>query len=104
MAICEILDVAVAGLGEAPSTADVLFERGMMCASGRSVPADLVSAHMWFNLAAMKGNPEAARLRREIAAEMSDSEIGQAQRAARDWLKVHPEPAVAPAPALRAAA
>jgi len=26
-------------------------------------------------------------MRREIAAEMSDAEIGQAQRAARDWLK-----------------
>jgi hypothetical protein len=35
----------------------------------------------------MKGNADAARMRREIAAEMSDAEIGQAQRAARDWLK-----------------
>jgi hypothetical protein len=25
---------------------------------------------------------------------MKDAEIGQAQRAARDWLKTHPEPAV----------
>jgi hypothetical protein len=33
-------------------------------------------------------------MRREIAALMSDSEIGQAQRAARDWLKAHPLPAV----------
>jgi hypothetical protein len=32
-------------------------------------------------------------MRREIAAEMTDSEIGQAQRAARDWLKSHPETA-----------
>ena len=54
-------------LGEAPATADMLFELGMMYASGRSVPPDLVNAHKWFNLAAMKGNPEAARLRREVA-------------------------------------
>ena len=42
----------------------------------------------------MKGHAEAAQLRREIAAEMMDAEIGQAQRAARDWLKAHPEPVV----------
>jgi TPR repeat protein len=82
--------------------AEGLFELGMMYASGRSVPADLVSAHQWFNLAAQKGHADAARMRREIAAEMTDSEIGQAQRAARDWLKTHA--VTAPAPQLRAAA
>jgi hypothetical protein len=104
MARYEITDIAGAGLAEAPATADVLFELGMMYASGRSVPTDLVAAHKWFNLAAMKGSAEAARLRREIAVEMSDAEIGQAQRAARDWLKAHPEPAPAPAPTMRVAA
>jgi hypothetical protein len=102
MARYEILDVATAGLGEAP-TADTLFELGMMYASGRSVPPDLVIAHKWFNLAAMSGNTDAVRLRREIAAEMTDAQIGQAQRAARDWLKQHPQVAK-PAPQLRSAA
>jgi TPR repeat protein len=51
------------------------------------VPADYVSAHKWFNLAAMRGNADAARLRREIAVEMSEAEIAVAQRAARHWLK-----------------
>jgi uncharacterized protein len=92
MARFELPDAATAGIGEAPATADMLFEFGMMYASGRSAPADLVSAHKWFNLAAMKGHAEAVQRRREIAAEMSDAEIGQAQRAARDWLKAHPEP------------
>ena len=59
----------------------------MMYSVGRSVPADLVSAHKWFNLAAWRGNKEAARLRREIAEQMSEEEIAQAQRAARAWLK-----------------
>ena len=76
----------------------------MMYASGREVPVDLVTAHKWFNIAAMKGHAEAAQLRREVAAEMADAEIGQAQRAARDWLKAHPEPVAAPVIALRAAA
>jgi TPR repeat protein len=75
-----------------------------MYSSGREVPVDLVTAHKWFNIAAMKGHAEGARMRREIAAEMQDAEIGQAQRAARDWLKVHAAPVTAAAPALRAAA
>ena len=88
----------------APVSADDMFELGMIHSSGRDGPADLVTAHMWFNLSAMKGNAEAARLRREIAAEMLDAEIGQAQRAARDWLKAHPELAASEAPRLRVAA
>jgi TPR repeat protein len=63
-----------------------------MYSAGNSVPVDLVSAHKWFNLAAMKGCADAARLRREIAAEMTDAEIGAAQVAAREWLKLHPQP------------
>jgi TPR repeat protein len=98
MARFEIADLDGATLGAATG-ADVFFEFGMMHASGRSVPVDLVSAHKWFNIAAMRGHADAARLRREIAAEMSDAEIGAAQRAARDWLKANPA-----APELRAAA
>jgi uncharacterized protein len=64
-----------------------LFELGMMYSVGREMPIDLVSAHKWFNLAAAKGNADAVRLRREIAAQMSDVEIAAAQRAARDWLR-----------------
>ncbi len=78
-------------------TADTLFQLGMMHASGRSVPVDLVSAHKWFNIAAMGGHAEAARLRRELAAEMTDAEIGLAQRAARDWLRQNPQARPAPA-------
>jgi len=65
------------------------FELGMMYTVGSSVPVDLVSAHKWFNLAAMAGNADAVRLRHEIAAEMSEREITTAQRAARDWLTRH---------------
>jgi uncharacterized protein len=49
----------------------------------------LIAAHKWFNLATIKGNLEAVRLRREIACQMSDAEIAAAQRAARDWLVGH---------------
>ena len=87
MARFEILDSNMAPLGEGPVSGDMLFELGMMYSVGRDVPVDLVSAHKWFNLAAVKGNREAIRLRREIADQMSEAEIAAAQRAARDWLK-----------------
>jgi hypothetical protein len=77
----------------------MLFELGMMYSVGRDAPVDLVSAHKWFNLAAVKGNAEAIRLRREIANQMSDAEIAAAQRAARDWFKGQDR---APAPAMAA--
>jgi uncharacterized protein len=87
MARYEIADIGCATLGEAPAGADTFFELGMMYSVGRSVPVDFVIAHKWFNLAAMRGNADAIRLRREIADQMSEAEIAQAQRAARAWLK-----------------
>ncbi len=105
MARFEILDSNVAPLGEGPVSGDILFELGMMYSVGRDAPIDLVSAHKWFNLAAVKGNTEAIRLRREVAGQMSDAEIATAQRAARDWLRgSHEQPATAifAAPALAA--
>jgi uncharacterized protein len=93
MARFEILDSDAAPLGEGPAAGDMLFELGLMYSVGRDVPVDLVSAHKWFNLAAMKGNNEAIRLRQEIACQMADAEIATAQRAARDWLRGNREPA-----------
>ena len=87
MARLEIMGIDDATLGEANAAEDVFFQLGMMYSTGSTIPADYVSAHKWFNLAAMRGNKDAIRLRREIAEQMSESEIAAAQRAARDWLK-----------------
>ncbi len=65
------------------------LRRGVTCTTGAEAPVDLVSAHKWFNLAAMLGNAEAARWRREVAAERTTAEITTAQRAARDWIVAH---------------
>ena len=89
MARYEIADIETASLGEAVATADTFFELGMMYSIGRSVPVDLVSAHKWFNIAALRGNRDAIRLRREIAEQMSDADIAAAQRQARTWLTAH---------------
>ncbi len=89
MARHDMADACAATLGSAPEGADTFYQLGMMYSLGNSVPVDLVSAHKWFNLAAMRGNQEAARLRREIAEQMSAFDISAAQRAARAWLQAH---------------
>jgi uncharacterized protein len=68
---------------------DVLFERGLYWASGRSGVVNLIAAHKWFNLAALKGRTDAVAMRREVAEQMSDVEIAAAQREARDWMTSH---------------
>jgi uncharacterized protein len=88
MARFDFGDMNMAAMGEAPM-ADTFYQLGMMYSIGRSVPIDYVTAHKWFNLAAMRGNEYASRLRREIADQMSEAEISAAQRAARAWLKAH---------------
>jgi len=85
MARYEISSVDCGALG-AVATGTVLFQLGLMYAVGRSVPTDRVAAHKWFNLAAREGVAEAARLRRELALEMTSDEVAEAQRAARAWL------------------
>ena len=81
----ELAAIDEAGIGEA--SGDMFLRLGMMYSIGADIPTDYVSAHKWFNLAAMRGNAEAIRLRREVAAQMSEAEIAAAQRAARDWLR-----------------
>jgi hypothetical protein len=68
---------------------DVLFERGLYWSSGRSGVVNLVAAHKWFNLAALKGRGDAIQMRREVAELMSEAEIAAAQREARDWITTH---------------
>lgn len=65
------------------------YELGMMYSTGHGREYDLVAAHCWFNIAASRGDREAAIRRAELAAEMSATDISIAQRAAREWLKLH---------------
>lgn len=66
-----------------------LYDLGLIYASGRGVPVDYVLAHMWFNLAAVKGDDRAREERAELAAMMSEEEVAEAQRQAREWVQVH---------------
>jgi TPR repeat protein len=98
------IEMAAAVATAEPMDAEGCFGLGMIYSSGAARElVDLVEAHKWFNIAAMRGHADGARLRREIAEQMSDAEIGCAQRAARDWLKAHLQPSE-PAAAVLAAA
>lgn len=70
-------------------TSDALYQLGLMYCVGRDVELDLVEAHKWFNLAALRGNADAKCYRLEIAHEMTKSEIVRAQRLAREWMAMH---------------
>jgi TPR repeat protein len=83
------IDQDAAAPVEATAIPDLLFERGLYWSNGRSGVVDLVAAHKWFNLAALKGRNDAIALRREIAAQMSDEDIARAQREARAWISAH---------------
>jgi hypothetical protein len=74
---------------DANTLSDVLFERGLYWASGRAGVVNLVAAHKWFNLAALKGRSDAVAARREVAELMSEIEIASAQREARAWITTH---------------
>jgi len=68
---------------------DRFTEMGIGASLGRDCALDRVTAHKWFNIAAANGSHEAARLRAELAAEMTREEIAQAQRLARENLAAH---------------
>jgi hypothetical protein len=68
---------------------DALYNLGMMYSTGRGVSVDFVEAHKWFNLAAVKGNSDAQTWRKELAQEMTTTQIAEAQRQARAWLSTH---------------
>ena len=82
------LDIAPeTGIGSAAS-GDELYRVGLAYSTGVGVDADMVAAHKWFNLAALKGSEEAKEYRSQIADMLSSEEINRALRSARDWLNL----------------
>jgi TPR repeat protein len=69
------------------ASGDELFRLGLLYSTGQGgAPLDYVSAHMLFNLAAMRGSMEAKVYRKELAGEMAMEDVAEAQRQAREWL------------------
>jgi len=67
-------------------TSGALYNLGLIFSVGKGVEPDLVTAHKWFNLAALRGSDEAKAQRRQLADMMSPAEIAEAQRQAREWM------------------
>lgn len=70
-------------------TADILFEMGLVAATGRDCEVNLIEAHKWLNIAAIKGSARAGQLRSEISEFMSKTELASALRSAREWMTTH---------------
>ncbi|KAB2679349.1 sel1 repeat family protein [Brucella pseudintermedia] len=67
----------------------ILLEMGMKFAIGRDCEIDVVEAHKWLNIAAIRGSEKAARMRNQVAATMSKGELAAALRGAREWMTAH---------------
>jgi TPR repeat protein len=66
------------------------YRLGLLYINGMGVARDLVAAHIWLNLAASRlppGEPRnaVAQLRESVAANMTASQVAEAQVAARNW-------------------
>ena len=86
MARSEVLSAATTETG---TSADMLLHLGMMYCLGLEVEQNYVTAHKWFNIAALKGSAEARHFRCEISREMTSGQISEAQRQARAWIDIH---------------
>lgn len=71
------------------ASAEACLAMGMKYCIGHGVPADNITAHKWFNIAAIKGNDKARSYRLELSQEMSAHDIAEAQRQARQMLTLH---------------
>lgn len=58
---------------------------GRLYLRGLGAPQDFVLAHMWFNLAASRGETEAIKHRDVLSARMTSTERAEAQKRARAW-------------------
>ncbi len=69
------------------------FELGIAYSTGtQDCAIDMIEAHKWFNLAAMRGDLAAQQCRADVAEELTGREIAEAQRAARAFLMMHTAP------------
>jgi len=63
--------------------ADAQVNLALMYGNGQGVLQDMIAAHMWFNIAAANGHPDAAKLRDIAAGKLSSSDIVKAQEKAK---------------------
>ena len=64
----------------------ILLEVGLKYAIGRDCEINVIEAHKWLNIAAIRGNAKAERMRNQLAVTMSKGELAAALRGAREWM------------------
>ena len=73
------------------ANASAQYNLGVKYSNGQGVPQDFVRAHMWYNLAAAQGNKDAVKNRDRTASRMTQAQIAEAQKLAREWKPVKPK-------------
>ncbi|MBI1365195.1 MAG: hypothetical protein GC153_04490 [Alphaproteobacteria bacterium] len=81
------IPAAAVATAEPIMSGEEMYRLGLAASTlGQDGEFDLITAHKWFNLAAMQGNIEARAYRAELAKEMTPEQIAEAQRLAREYL------------------
>lgn len=80
--------VEPAALLGAHSLPDDLYRAGLAYATGTGTEINLVEAHKWFNLAAVRGHEDARFQRQEMAEMLTSAEVKIALQSARDWMRL----------------
>ncbi len=84
------MGVEALGSAEAILSGEEMYRLGLEASTGMDTGEfDLITAHKWFNLAAMQGNLEARAYRADLSKEMSAEQVAEAQRQAREYLSTH---------------
>ncbi len=89
MARIEIAEAELAQMSPSGGQCEALFNLGLKYSIGIDVETDMITAHKWFNLAAISGNDRAKEYRQEISRELSSEEIIEAQKLAREWVSIN---------------
>ena len=89
MARFDFQNTETAAMTGGENRAEIFCDMGLMYATGRGCAVDVVQAHKWLNIAAIKGSDRAAELRADVAETMTKGELAAALRAARDWMTMH---------------
>lgn len=87
-----VISVSAAALegAEVLLSGDEMYRLGLEASTGDAAEDfDLITAHKWFNLAAMLGNLEAKAYRAELSREMTQEDVAEAQRQARAYIATH---------------
>jgi TPR repeat protein len=63
------------------------YNLALFCTLGKGCELDFVSAHMWFSLAARKGNSDAIHNRDAVAKQLNAEQLSLSQQWVAQWIE-----------------